>query len=182
MTRPALVSLALATLAAALAPAGCSDDASTTGDTCKEIGADGCFDMACYTEGPQRSFRSDVLPIFENSCALASSCHGDPLSPDQASGYRPYLGEVNQEMTPFDVALIFSKIAGQDSHAASMKIVDPGKPETSFLMHKMDGDLECAAVTCAGSCGTPMPQTGDTLPREQRDIVRDWIKQGAQDN
>jgi hypothetical protein len=182
MTRHVFVSLVAAAFAAALAPAGCSDDTSSTGGGCQEIGADGCFDMACYTEGPARSFRTDVLPIFENSCSLASSCHGDPASPDQASGYRPYLGEVNQETTPSDVAMIFSKIVGQDSHAASMKIVDPGRPEASFLMHKMDGDLECSAVTCATSCGTPMPQTGDTLPREQRDIVRDWIKQGAQDN
>lgn len=163
--------------------AGCSDDAGTGGDSCsQEIAADGCFDYACYSEGPARSFRTDVLPIFENSCSLAASCHGDPTSPDQASGYRPYLGEVDQQATPSDVPKILSLIVGQDSRSASMKIVDPGKPESSFLMHKMDGDLECASVTCSGSCGTPMPQTGDTLPREQRDVVRDWIKQGAQDN
>src|SRR5512139_994665 len=103
---------------------GCSDDGGTGGGgACtKETDAEGCFDYACVTEGPARSFAADVLPIFETSCALAASCHGDPLSPDQGSGYRPYLGEPNQEVTPSDVALIFSKIVGQDSHAASMKI------------------------------------------------------------
>lgn len=180
--------LAHALVAAALAGsiavgAACSDDAGSGGATCtQELGEDKCFDYACYEAGATRSFRQDVLPIFENSCALTASCHGDPSSPDPASGYRPYLGEPNQEVTPSDVPKILSLIVGQDSHAASMKIVDPGKPESSFLMNKLDGDLECASLTCTASCGTPMPQTGDLLPRDQRDIVRDWIKQGAQDN
>jgi hypothetical protein len=181
--RPSFALLGACLAGAISVASGCSDDAGTGGGSCsQELGADGCFDYACYTEGQARSFRTDVLPIFENSCSLAASCHGDPASPAQAAGYRPYLGEVSQETTPSDVPKILSLIVGQDSRAASMKIVDPGKPESSFLMHKMDGDLECASVTCSGSCGTPMPQTGDILPREQRDIVRDWIKQGAQDN
>ncbi len=180
----AAFALAFVAGAASLVPVagGCDDDGEGGGECATELDAEGCFDYACATEGPTRSFAADVLPIFENSCALAASCHGDPASPDQGSGYRPYLGEVNQEMTPSDVALIFSKIVGQDSHAANMKIVDPGKPESSFLMHKMEGDLDCTSITCTGDCGTPMPQTGDILPREQRDIVRDWIRQGAQNN
>ncbi len=165
--------------------AGCDDDGGDTGggSACaKETDEQGCFDYTCVTEGPQRSFANDVLPIFENSCSLAASCHGDPSSPDQASGYRPYLGEVDQVATPSDIPLILSLIVDQDSHAANMKIVAPGSPETSFLMHKMDGDLSCASISCTPNCGTPMPQGGDVLPRASRDVVRDWIKQGAQNN
>ncbi len=184
MVRPLLpAAAAILALAGALAlpvASGC-DDGETAACTA-ETDDQQCFDYACATEGPARSFASDVLPIFENSCSLAASCHGDPLSPDQAAGYRPYLGEVNPETTPSDVAKILSLIVGQDSHAASMKIVAAGDPDASFLMHKMDGDLECAKITCSGSCGTPMPQSGDVLPRETRDVVRDWIRQGAQNN
>lgn len=181
--RAAHASLAIALGASLAGGAACSDDAATGGGSCQqELGGDKCFDYACYEPGPTRSFRQDVLPIFENSCALATSCHGDPSSPDSSSGYRPYLGEPDQETTPSDVPKILSLLVGQDSRAATMKIVEAGKPEASFLMHKMDGDLECASLSCTGSCGTPMPQTGDLLPREQRDVVRDWIEQGAQDN
>jgi hypothetical protein len=50
-------------------------------------------------------------------------------------------------------------------------------------MQKMDGTLTCPSVTCAFSaCGTSMPQGVDPLPQESRDIVRDWIKQGAKNN
>jgi hypothetical protein len=163
--------------------AGCDDDGTGGSDACTtELDAESCFDYGCFTAGPTRSFRTDVLPLFERSCSLAASCHGTPTSPTGPSGYQPYLGEVNPETTPSDVDLILMTIVGQDSHAASMKIVDPGKPETSFLMHKMDGDLECASVTCSGGCGTIMPQGSDVLPRAERDIVRDWILQGAQNN
>lgn len=186
MTRLPIALLVLIAGGFVLLPAasGCDDDdGGTGGSACsKETDEAGCFDYACVTEGPQRSFAADVLPIFENSCSLAASCHGDRNSPDQGSGYRPYLGEVDQVMTPSDIPLILSKIVGQDSHAAAMKIVEPGNPQASFLMHKMDGDLDCASLTCGNGCGTLMPQGGDPLPRASRDIIRDWIRQGAQNN
>jgi hypothetical protein len=170
-----------------LSATSCSDDspaaggAGTGGAAACGLDADNCFDYGCYQEGPTRSFASDVLPIFENSCALSASCHGDPSSPDPASGYRPYLGAVDP---PSDIALIFSTVVGQDSHnVTGMKMVDPGKPESSFLMHKMDHDLSCAALSCKdGDCGTGMPDGSDPLPAETRNIVRDWILQGAANN
>ncbi len=160
---------------------GCSDSGTGGGGGGEcSLDAEGCFDYGCYVPGPARSFSQDVLPIFEQSCALSNSCHGDPTSPDPSSGYRPYLGEVDPDVTPSDIDLIFSLIVDQDSHRASMKIVDPGKPETSFLMHKMDNDLSCASLGCTGGdCGTVMPQGSSPLPAESRNIVRDWILSGA---
>jgi hypothetical protein len=167
-----------------LTATSCSDDTGGgggAGGAACGLDADSCFDYSCYEQGPTRSFATDVLPIFENSCALSASCHGDPSSPDPSSGYRPYLGAVDP---PSDIDLIFSTVVGQDSHnVAGMKMVDPGKPETSFLMHKMDNDLSCAALTCKdGDCGTEMPQGSDPLPAETRNTVRDWILQGAANN
>lgn len=183
--------LAAATIVAALtamagAP-GCSDSGTggAGGSACEEIGEDGCFDYACYTESKANvSFSADVLPVFEQSCSLSSSCHGNPNSPNGPSGYQPYLGEVNPETTPSDVDLIFTTIVGADAvRSPNLKIVDPGKPETSFLMKKMDGDLDCSELACTGGdCLTSMPQGSGLLPRASRDLVRDWIAQGAAKN
>lgn len=185
-TRAFISALFLAVAAlGSLSATSCSDDTggggSGTGGAACGLDADSCFDYSCYQQGQARSFATDVLPIFENSCALSTSCHGDPSSPDPASGYRPYLGAVDP---PSDIDLIFSTVVGQDSHnVAGMKMIDPGKPETSFLMHKMDNDLTCAALTCKdGDCGTEMPQGSDPLPAETRNTVRDWILQGAANN
>jgi len=166
--------LVLMTCAASLSTSsGCDDGSSGGGGDggASETDAQGCFDYTRFTpSGTTRSFQADVLPIFEQSCGLSASCHGNVNSPETPSGYQPYLGAVNPDEIPSDVALIRSVIIDQDSHLATMKIVDPGKPETSFLMHKMDGDLDCASLAC-----TP-------LPRASRDIVREWIVQGAADN
>ncbi len=183
--------------AASAATAGCADDTGTGGsggsggaeggggsDPCaNELDAEGCFNYDCYVATEEVvSFALDVLPIFEQSCSLSSSCHGNPASPETAAGYQPYLGEVNPETTPSDIALILSTIVDQDSHLATMKIVDPSSPETSFLMHKMDGDLDCPLGCPGDDCADSMPQGVSPLPRATRDTVRNWIAQGAQDN
>lgn len=170
---------------AAMTGAGCDDTTDGTGGSADCLDAKGCFDYTCYKPGATRSFKTDVLPIFEQSCSLSSSCHGNPKSPMTAEGYQMYLGEVDPTpATPSDVAKILSLIVSQPSPSAMGElIVDPGKPETSWLMQKMDGDVDCGAVTCKFSdCGKSMPQGVKPLPQATRDIVRDWIKQGALDN
>jgi hypothetical protein len=181
------VVVVLVFLGAVCAPFGCSDSGTGGGGgaECAEIGADGCFDIECFTPpSAPISFAADVLPIFEQSCSLSAACHGNPTSPNGASGYQPYLGEVNPEMTPSDVELIFSVNVGQDAVGSpNLKIVDPGKPETSYLMKKMDGDLTCGALQCvSGDCKDSMPQGSGILPRETRDVVRGWILAGAENN
>ncbi|MFO0550296.1 MAG: hypothetical protein U0271_18020 [Polyangiaceae bacterium] len=169
------------------AAGACSDDGSGGaggGDPCAdELDADKCFDYSCVeTEPGDVSFKTDILPVFENSCALSSSCHGNDGGLTPAAD-RPYLGSIDQMTTPSDVAAIRAAIIGQTAVQSSMLLVDPSHPETSFLMHKMDGDIECASLDCVGGdCGTAMPQSSDILPRETRDLVRAWISQGALDN
>jgi hypothetical protein len=182
------IGLGLAALGGAIV-SGCGDSSASGGAgggaTCKELGTDGCFDTAaCYKAGPTRSFKTDVLPIFEQSCSLSASCHGNPNSPTTPSGYQIYLGEVNPETKPSDVAKILGLIVGVASPTATnLKIVDAGKPETSFLMMKMDGAIKCASATCTfKNCGVTMPQGSTPLPLATRNVVRDWIKQGAQNN
>jgi hypothetical protein len=165
--------------------AGCGDTGSTGGGGNKScLTPANCYDYTCYTQGKARSFKTDVLPIFEQSCSLSSSCHGDPKSPTSTAGYQPYLGEVDPEITPSDTTKILGLIVNQMSPTApDEKIVDPGKPESSFLMQKMDGTLKCTSIKCTfNACGTSMPQGVDPLPIATRDVIRDWIKQGALDN
>jgi hypothetical protein len=55
-------------------------------------------------------------------------------------------------------------------------------------MHKVDGCLDGLAGCMAQStetitghpCGDPMPRQSNLLPASERDIIRRWIKQGAQ--
>lgn len=170
-----LVSLTIAALAslAALAfgVAGCSDEGNGD-DTCYDYGS---FDKA----SPAVTFSGDVLPIFRNSCGIGgASCHG------AVSGLpgQPYLGPANSATAPTqaEIDAIFAQNVGvAATKATGMKLIEPNSPETSFLMHKMDGTLTCAAVVCDAACGGTMPATGDLLPQATRDTVRRWIAQGA---
>ncbi|MDC0742345.1 hypothetical protein [Polyangium mundeleinium] len=168
-----LTMVGLASLAAlAFGVAGCSDEGTNGDSSCYDYGS---FDKAA----PAVAFTKDVLPIFRNSCGLGgAACHG------AVSGQpgQPYLGPANgpTDPTPAEIDAIFAQNVGvAATKATGMKIVEPNSPETSFLMHKMDGTLTCAAVVCDAACGGSMPLTGDLLPQASRDTVRRWIAQGA---
>jgi mono/diheme cytochrome c family protein len=49
-------------------------------------------------------------------------------------------------------------------------LVTPGSAEDSVLWHKLEG---------TGGFGSPMPLSGDQLSQPQRDLVKDWINDGA---
>jgi hypothetical protein len=138
---------------------------------------------------PQVSYETDVLPIFRRSCGLSPVCHGSTTS----GGAKLYLGPALTDATPDAAArqTIVDALVGQPSKTApSTNIVASTDPEHSFLMLKMDGcqnsaGLTCTAqpaATCDTACGDPMPQTGDRLAASERDVVRRWIAQGAQNN
>jgi hypothetical protein len=63
----------------------------------------------------------------------------------------------------------------------SRKYVVPGKPEESYLMNKIDGSNDCSGFMCVGAagCGVQMPQLSPPLEPGRMNMVRDWIKQGA---
>lgn len=168
-----LLPLSLA-LAIPLSFVGCGDDTDTTAGGSAE-----CFDYASFdTMSPAVTFSGDVLPIFRQSCGLSTSCHQSESGPVA----QPFLGPATSagEATPAQIDKIFEVNVNVDAFAApTMKIVKPGEPENSFLMHKMDGTLKCASVTCSASCGVSMPQGSPILGQDQRDKVRRWIAQGA---
>jgi hypothetical protein len=69
-----------------------------------------------------------------------------------------------------------------------MQYVVAGAPESSYLMRKIEDavpgcDLTCmpppvSPMACSSGAGR-MPQGGPYLPADQQSVIRDWIKQGA---
>jgi len=59
------------------------------------------------------------------------------------------------------------------ARAAGFLRVDPGKPENSFLIVKLDGPPPGE--------GSRMPLTGALLTDAEVQLISDWIAQGASD-
>lgn len=153
-------------------------------------GSGGMPNTACYDYSgfdgtmPAVSFKTDVLPIFQRSCGVSSSCHGDPNMPNEN---RPYLGpNKSTTATADDIQILLAGIVDVTSfYEPKMSIVATGDPANSFLMYKLDDTLECDTLQCSSSkdCGGIMPQGAEVpLELEERDLVRRWIAQGAKND
>jgi hypothetical protein len=142
-----------------------------------------CFDYSGWDgSAPAVSFQSDVLPILRRSCGLSSSCHGSASNPP---GY-VFLGPAPSAPPPsaLDLQAMFDSMLAPATEATGMARVKPGAPDQSFLMYKLDGDFSCKGLTCDPhlGCGTSMPQASSLLSADERDLIRRWIAQGAQND
>lgn len=156
--------------AATLSSAGCTS--STPAPVCQDHVVPASTDLG----QPAAHFRSDVIPLFVQSCAF-TSCHGNPGG--GSSGL--FLGTKDGATDP---ATVYKSIVGVAApELPTMSLVAGGNPKGSFLMRKLDGDHCMLDKACKeGSCGGAMPRTGEILPVEERDKVRRWIAQGAKDD
>jgi hypothetical protein len=147
----------------ALPLGGCPDD-----QVCRDYVPPATFDA----QNPPVSFSRQVMPIFGNHCALPS-CHGSAFG--SANGV--YLGGT-------DAAAIHKRIVEvRSSELPTMSFVKAGDPRESYLLRKMDGSTCLLDAQCTdASCGQSMPRNDETLPIEQRDLVRRWIAQGAKND
>lgn len=98
------------------------------------------------------SFNLDVLPILQNHCV---KCHNPEGPGYQASG--------------LDLRS-YKSLMGGTAHG---KIIVPGNPLTSNLMVLIEGRADRSIR---------MPHNEQPLIKQQIEIIRDWIKQGARDN
>ncbi len=102
-------------------------------------------------------------------CNGPGLCHGGTAGMfqmlDPASTYAALVNAPAAGMTP--------GMTGMACQDAGLVRVVPGAPEESLLMMKLDG---------THGCGDAMPPVGGLLTEEERELVRDWIMQGAQDN
>jgi hypothetical protein len=154
----------IATLAS-LIVLGCSSPTSPS--SCPAYQVPATTDLA----KPLVSFKSDVLPILQQNCAL-SACHGSQLGTNNGV----YLGA---PAGTIDANRVWAAIVNAPSQEApSQTYVVPSDPSKSFLQHKIDGDV-CSINQCATGCGIAMPKDAAQLTIASRDVIRRWIAQGA---
>jgi len=97
--------------------------------------------------------------IFTPSCAL-SGCH---------------LGSSAQQGLDLSAGQAFDNLVGVASRERpNLMRVDPGDPEASYIVHKIEGRADIA--------GQRMPLNMAMLSPDQIQLIRDWIADGAQDN
>jgi hypothetical protein len=170
MRAPLFTLLAAASAAALLAAC------STPGPTCTAYTVPPGTDLTT----PTVTFVNDVVPIFNRSCGLSLSCHGDP---GQNQGAHLFLGS-NKDAGANNPAQVHANIVNVVSvDLPTMNIVTPGDPTNSFMMHKLDADQCKFDSQCThGTCQLSMPQSNPTLDVATRDTIRRWIAQGAQSN
>ena len=190
----------LASLAAVVSLAGAvgcssSTSAAPSGDTCSTATV---------------SFKSDVMAIFPGGCSLTGACHGQP---NNAPEENLYLGHGIQDgvngdclMSPAtcnaaaDIATVYAAIVGVKAvENPQMDIVSTdGDIENSFLWHKVNNDMNTAAVAAGckmaaaplcSDCSDPSTPCGISMPWEQLPLepsqlctIKNWIEQGAKNN
>lgn len=114
--------------------------------------------VAARAEEPV-SFSKDIVPLLKTRCV---ACH--------LTGQEPG----NMKLAP---KAAYATLVGVPSAETKLKRVEPGKPDESYLVRKLDG-----THVAAGGTGERMPMGAEPLPPEQIAKVRAWIEQGAANN
>lgn len=108
------------------------------------------------TEAGQVTFSGSILPVLEARCA---GCH---MTGDE----------------PGNMALIsdmaYTSLMRKSTQADALFIVQPGSPEQSYLILKLEG-----AHLQAGGQGAKMPLAAPSLSDKQIKLFKTWIEQGA---
>jgi polyvinyl alcohol dehydrogenase (cytochrome) len=120
------------------------------------------------------TFANVYKAVIAKSC-IDAQCHGSSMQ-----GNLGLSSMIGAGVALVNVAAS-GKCAGPDggvvstcgcSSSGKVRVV-PGKPEESLLVEKLSGNP---------SCGDRMPPTGEPLPEQLQNLVKSWIKQGAQLN
>ncbi len=111
--------------------------------------------------GLDLTFSGSVQPIFNQRCAL-SRCH---------TGTSP-AGELNLEQ-----GQAHGNIVNVTGSVPTIKLIRPGLPDSSFLVHKIQG-----TQASVGGSGNRMPLLNCCLSQNQIDAIRAWIRVGARNN
>lgn len=170
-----------ATMMTAVTTITTSGDATTsTTTTSTSTGTpDGCFDYTAFdATTPTTTLSGDVMPIFQSTCGLSSTCHGA----ESAAPGQPFLAPPpGNPPTAAQITEFFNQVVGHPAtNEPGMNIIEPGDPSMSFMMHKLDATFTCPDHDCqAAECGAFMPLGPNMLAADKRDVIRRWIAQGA---
>ena len=102
------------------------------------------------------SFSGQVQPIFTNRCVNAG-CHPGGSAPFPLQAGVSYGRLVN--------------VVATEAPCAGIMRVKPSDAANSVLYRRLEG-----------TCGNQMPLGLTPLPQAERDLIRDWINQGAPNN
>jgi hypothetical protein len=176
----------LAGVVSAIGAAGCSSSGSPTG-------------MGCDTSVAV-SFKTDVLPVFQMSCTVSNSCHGQ-MNNDPEEDL--YLGE-NSSVSATDPEAVYKGLVSVPAKEdPSMPLITAGSLDNSFVWQKVavigftnPGPSASLLAGCAASpapqctpdcnsstpCGGLMPYLGAPLDPDLECALQSWIVQGAKNN
>jgi hypothetical protein len=93
---------------------------------------------------------------------MCSGCHSGPTSNNLPGG-----------MNLSSTADSFAALVGVASLQVQLNRVEPGDPDNSYLIDKLEGTQ---------TVGSQMPQGGPFLEQETIDRIRQWITDGAENN
>jgi len=105
------------------------------------------------------SFAKDIVPVLKSRCVM---CH--------LTGQEPG----NMKLAP---KAAHAALVGVKATETALNRVEPGKPDQSYLVLKLEG-----THVAAGGTGDRMPTGGAPLSAEQVATIRAWIEQGALNN
>jgi hypothetical protein len=130
-------------------------------------GSSGTSGAAVDARNPYPSFKDDVAPIIQQSCAL-TACHGS-----RQSNLGIFLG--------YDPAMLYTELQ-KTSPTAMIPFVVAGDPSKSYLILKLQGMQATESASCPSmSCGTVMPPD-DPLPAAKIKVFTDWVMAGAKND
>lgn len=113
--------------------------------------------VSCASADEPLSFSRDVVPVLNQHCVM---CHMTGTELGGLSLYPDPRGNM----------------VGMQSTQTGLNLVEPGKPEASYLLIKMLNQQSSVAGK-----GLAMPWQYQ-LPPDQVELVRQWILQGAKDD
>lgn len=120
---------------------------------------------AFVISGPPQnvSFSGQILPLFESSSdgCVRNGCHGN-TNPQQG-------------LNLTSSAAYQSIVNVMSSECGSEKLIDPGSPNTSYLIAKLVGSGTCFT-------GSMMPKGEPAFTPTQIQLIRDWTTNGAPNN
>jgi hypothetical protein len=109
--------------------------------------------------GEAPTFSADIVPILRSRCAI---CH---LTGVEAG---------NMSLVP-DAA--YASLVSVKSPTTGLVRVEPGNPESSYLIMKLEG-----THLSKGGSGARMPFGAEPLSAADVKLIRDWIAAGAPKN
>lgn len=138
--------------------------------------------LKCATPVPTISYANDIQPIWENGNCTLSACHGPSFTKPADQPEVLVAGQSYQNIVNVPAV-----------EAPSLMLVNPGHPESSYLLDKVKG-IQMQFGMPDPAAGTndqmpqlcdptvPDPQEGGCLTSDQINKIQAWIAEGAPNN